>query len=101
MTSDPNPNENILEEAHRLTSVDRPQAYSHPYDNFKETGDLMTALGFSFKGGPVTPEAVGMMMILVKLSREAYAHKRDNLTDLAGYARCLEKVQERKVQLRA
>lgn len=36
------------------------------------------------------------MMAAVKLSREVDKHKRDNLTDLAGYAECASMVAERQ-----
>jgi hypothetical protein len=45
-------------------------------------------------GLPVTPEQVALCMIAVKMSREVNAHKRDNLVDIAGYARTLETVKD-------
>ena len=40
------------------------------------------------------PADVAMMQILLKLSREGHKHGRDNLTDIAGYARCAQMVHE-------
>lgn len=37
-------------------------------------------------GVEVTPVQVGLCMIALKISRECNMHKRDNLTDIAGYA---------------
>lgn len=31
------------------------------------------------------PEDVAMMMVLLKIARETYAHKRDNMVDIIGY----------------
>jgi hypothetical protein len=36
------------------------------------------------------------MMAAMKVSREVNKHKRDNLTDLAGYAECANMVAERQ-----
>jgi hypothetical protein len=36
------------------------------------------------------------MMVAVKLSREVNKHKRDNLTDAAGYAECASMVADRQ-----
>ena len=43
------------------------------------------------------PEDVAMMMMLVKVAREAHAPKRDNRVDGAGYWQCLDLlIEERK-----
>ena len=39
------------------------------------------------EGQHVTPMDVPLCMIAVKLARQAHRHKRDNLVDIAGYAR--------------
>ena len=36
-------------------------------------------------GQPVTPEQVGLCMVIVKLAREVNGHKRDNIVDAIGY----------------
>lgn len=84
--------ESIVEEAIRLVSSDRSSAYGHPLDDFTKTAAIWSAL----LGTPVTPEQVGLCMVGVKLSREAHAHKRDNLVDALGYILTVEKVREER-----
>lgn len=81
---------NILDEANKLTSRDRHDDYGHPYHDFNRTAQLWTAL----LGVPVTARQVGLCMIAVKLSRQVNKGKRDNLVDIAGYARTVEMVDE-------
>ena len=39
------------------------------------------------EGEAVAPRDVPLCMIAVKLARQTHQHKRDNLVDIAGYAR--------------
>ena len=80
--------ETVLEEAQRLVYGDRGATYGHPLDDFSRTASMWSAL----LGVAVTAEQVAMCMILLKLSRETYQPKRDNRTDIAGYAECLHRV---------
>jgi len=43
-------------------------------------------------GWDVDAEKVALAMILFKLSRAVHGHHRDNLVDIAGYARVIEMV---------
>jgi len=79
----------ILDEAKNV--VDSRQAsYGAPEDNFATTAELWSA----YLGTPIRPEDVGMMMILLKVARERYQHKKDNLMDIAGYAECVARLHE-------
>ena len=83
--------ENVLQEADRITSGDRNGDYGPPADHWgKTTGMINAAFGTSFK-----PRDWGMMMILDKVARETHKSKRDSLVDICGYSRCMEKVDER------
>lgn len=85
--------ETICQEADRIVATDRQQDYGHPFDNFTQTGKLWAAiLGLD----EITPEQVGLMMVAAKISRQCHSPKRDNLVDMAGYAKTLDLVAERR-----
>jgi hypothetical protein len=91
------PRETILEEAQRLVHGDRGAAYGHPADDFGRTAEYWTTTfkkklkpGERFHAGDIPLALIG-----VKLSREVNKPKRDNMTDLAGYAETRRMVLER------
>jgi len=85
-------NESILQEAQRLVHGDRGNNYGHPFDDFGRTAGMVSALLQHKLREPLTQEDVAMMMVCVKLSREANRPKRDNRVDVAGYAEALDMV---------
>lgn len=83
--------ETILEEARRIVDGDRRQDYGHPSENHGMTAALWTA----YLGVDVTARDVCLLNILQKVSREGSgAPKRDNLVDIAGFARNAEIVSQ-------
>jgi hypothetical protein len=84
--------ENVLEEANRIVASDRGPDYGHPFDDFSRAAKIWSAV----LDIEVTPEQVGLCQIGTKIAREVYKPKRDNKTDIAGYARCLELIAERR-----
>jgi len=83
--------ESILLEAERITNGERNAAYGHPLTDYRCTAALWSAI----IGVEITPQQAILCMIAVKLSRESRHHKRDNIVDMAGYANCLMKVEEK------
>ena len=83
------PGESVLTEALRITSTDRQDDYGHPTDDFSRTADMWTDILASKLSDGVCISAmdVPLCMIAVKLARQSHCHKRDNLVDIAGYAR--------------
>ena len=81
--------ESILDEAKRITAGVRHDDYGHPCDDFDRTARMWTGLlaGKLRDGAEVTVMDVPLCMIAVKLARQSHRHKRDNLVDIAGYAR--------------
>jgi len=79
----------VLAEAQRLTSEARQSDYGHPRDDFDRAARMWTGvLGRKLAPGcEIEPGDVPLCMIAVKLARQAHRHKRDNLVDIAGYAR--------------
>ena len=88
-TTGPDKEETILQEADRLVSDDRREDYGHPLDDFGRVTRMAHAL---WGRGPETEEEHAMYMILVKLARQVNRAKRDNLVDIAGYAKTLDLV---------
>jgi len=94
--------ETILEEAHRITDGDRARDYDSPEDNFKRIADywnqyLRHKNDLEYGTGKaiwssVSPMDVSQMMVLMKLARQDFKHKRDNLVDACGYLRCTAKI---------
>lgn len=80
------PTETVCAEADRIVSEDRGKDYGHPYDDYKRTTETFNAL----TGNSLTPMDGIMFMMCVKMSRLMHKYKRDNLTDLCGYAKCYE-----------
>lgn len=85
---------NILNEADGLTSADRQDAYDHPRDNLGQTADLWTAYLRRKLNAPLDARDVAWMMVAVKMSRDSYKRKRDNLIDGAGWLRCAEMAED-------
>lgn len=81
--------ESILLEAERLTNQDRRATYGHPLDDYMRTAALFNAAFAHKLKEPLSPEDLMLTMILVKVSRQVNAAKRDNLVDIAGYANCI------------
>ena len=83
------PNESILAEAQRITSADRQDDYGHPADDFARTALMWTGILASklCAGVNITAMDVPLCMIAIKLARQSHRHRRDNLVDIAGYAR--------------
>jgi hypothetical protein len=79
----------ILEEAEALINGDRQATYGHPGRDFADIATFWS----TYLGVEVHPHDVWPMMVLLKVSRQKNGYKRDNCTDIAGYAGCGEKIQ--------
>jgi len=93
--------ETILEEAVRITSRDRQSDYGHPADHFQRTVDAINAIFKDKLKEPLVATDWPLILVLDKVSRESNKHKRDNLTDIAGYARTAEMIHDRDEDARA
>lgn len=79
----------VLEEAEMLVNGDRAKEYGSVLDNFQDIAELWTVI----IGAQVTPEQVALCMVQLKIARQLYKPKRDNLVDAAGYLACYEKLE--------
>ena len=88
------PCESVLDEAKRITGGVRHDDYGHPCDDFDRTARMWTGILADKlrNGAEITAMDVPLCMIAVKLARQAHRHKRDNLVDIAGYARTVAMV---------
>lgn len=86
----------ILEEAIQLTSHDRADDYGHPLDHHQRTAGMITSLiQHKLKPGEeITYRDWERFIICDKLARDENKPKRDNETDIAGYARTMEMARE-------
>lgn len=84
-----NASDSILDEAKRITAGTRQNDYGHPRDDFARTATMWTGILTSKlrPGAEISAIDVPLCMIAVKLARQVHRHKRDNLVDIAGYAR--------------
>lgn len=80
----------ILEEAQGLVYGDRNKDYGKVKDNFKTIADLWSVV----LNAKVTPEQVALCMVQVKIARQMFKPKRDNLVDGAGYFATIEKMEK-------
>lgn len=71
----------ILLEAHAFINAERQGDYGPPSASFARAAAPWSA----YLGRTVTDKDVAICMALLKVSREANHHKRDNLLDAAGY----------------
>lgn len=86
------------EEAVELVRGPRGDYYDTPFENFTRIGRIWSGVLHSKlrDGEQVTPEDVALCMIGVKMSREAFRHKRDNIVDMHGYLLTLDDVVEER-----
>jgi hypothetical protein len=79
----------ILDTARRITGGGRQDDYGHPADDFERTARIWNGiLACKLReGAEITAMDIPLCMIAVKIARQAHRHKRDNLVDIAGYAR--------------
>lgn len=79
-----------INEAIKVVTGDRQDAYGNPRADFEGIALIWTGILNSKLKEPITPEDVPLMMIGLKLRREAHKHKDDNLIDIHGYGICYE-----------
>ena len=80
----------IAEEADKIINGDRRASYGPVNASFEQTAKIWSGI----LGTDITPQEVALCMIGLKLQRESFAHKRDNLVDLIGYTLLLEKLED-------
>jgi|TARA_Y100001973_G_C5184172_1_gene326763 hypothetical protein len=75
---------NILNEANKIINK-RSEEKSRQYGPFSEGMERAAKIFNGMTGLNLKPEHVYKMLIALKLSRESYNHKEDNLLDAVAY----------------
>ena len=77
---------NILDRANKIVN-ERAEEKDRQYGPFAESIERACALYnlMSDKSQQLTPESIFKVLVALKLSREAYNHKEDNLLDAVAY----------------
>lgn len=99
--------DSILDEAKQITGHDRMTDYGHPEENFQNIANLWNCYLYSKTKDLLNlkehdasvllellkADDIAMLMVLFKVARQMNGPKRDNLTDIAGYARNSAQIQ--------
>jgi hypothetical protein len=90
------PEVDLLTEAISIITGSRAENYGKAENSFGMIADLWTTYLDNRTGDRdmITGHDVAMMMCLLKIARQTYAPKRDNLVDLAGYAALAQRITE-------
>lgn len=75
-----------LEAATKAVCFDRNADYGDAENNLGRIADLWNHLGVRRSDDLISASDVALMMILVKVARQAHSSKTDNWIDIAGYA---------------
>ena len=83
--------QSILDEAKAIVEGSRQSDYGDAANNFERIAAIVNSV---YPELNITSQQCCMVMIAVKLIREGYRHKRDNLVDLCGYAHIMNEINE-------
>ena len=86
--------QSILDEAKAIVEGSRQSDYGDPVESFEriaKTASMIT-------GKDLSPKECCAVLMAVKIVRESFKHKRDNLIDLCGYAHIMNKLNENELE---
>lgn len=87
----------ILQEADAIAGESKSRDYGHPYENHRRIAEIWSVQLGEILSRPIQPREVALMMIGLKLAREIHTRTRDNIVDIAGYAKCLDMIDKREM----
>lgn len=88
-------NRSILQEALDIVEK-RDQEKERQYGPFEEGMERAAAIATNITGKKIVAEDVYLILVALKLSRQSYNHKRDNLLDAISYLGALNNYIEGK-----
>ena len=80
----------ILAEAEEIVNGSRHSDYGDARESFGRIATIASVM----TGKELAPEDCCAVLMAVKLVRESFKHKRDNLVDLCGYAELMNRLKE-------
>ena len=80
----------ILAEAEEIVNGSRQADYGDAKESFTKVASVASVM----TGKELSPDDCCAVLMAVKLVRESFAHKRDNLVDLCGYAEIMNRLKE-------
>ena len=80
----------ILSEAEEIVNGSRHSDYGNARESFSRIATIASVM----TGKELAPEDCCAVLMAVKLVRESFKHKRDNLVDLCGYAELMNQLKE-------
>ena len=86
---------NILEEANKIINV-RSEEKERMYGDFEKGMAKAAAIASAATGKDISTPDMYMCMVALKLSREGYNHKEDNLLDAVAYLGSLNNYHNNK-----
>lgn len=86
---------NILEKANEIVNL-RAEEKERQYGPFGESIERTAELYNAMSKNKLEPEDIFKVLIALKLSREAFGHKEDNLLDCVAYLGALNNYHESK-----
>ena len=84
---------NILKEANEIVN-ERSQEAERQYGPFHECNERIAALAAIMIQKNITAEDIYYIQIAIKLGRQSFNHKEDNLLDAAAYIGALNNFKE-------
>jgi hypothetical protein len=86
---------NILEEANKIINL-RSEEKERMYGPFEEGMERAAMIASGATGKDITAKDMYICMVALKLSRESYSHKTDNLLDAVAYIGSLNNYENLK-----
>jgi len=86
---------NILEEANKIIN-ERSEEKERMYGPFEEGMGRASKIASALTSKEITTKDMYLCMVALKLSRESYNHKEDNLLDAVAYLGSLNNYEQNK-----